>query len=68
MYKVKITLLALMEDGSSGNISQGECIIYTDVELKEIDSAIDNTLKDEGYCCRIQSVERINGAILKSQQ
>ena len=66
MYKIEIELLALMEDGRAGNISQGQRTIYTDLELDEIQTRIDQELKKEGYSGLIISANKRYATIIKS--
>lgn len=66
MYKVKYTKLALMPDGSKGNISQGNDIAYMQCNISEIDAILSFNLKrnEKKYHPVIKSIEKIEGQIV----
>lgn len=65
-YKVKYTTLAILQDGTNGNIPQGSQTIYTDWDIPEIKSKIDlhYTIIGLKYTAVIDSIERVEGFCL----
>ena len=64
MYKVKYTKLAIMKDGTIGNISQGGDTAYMDCGLKNIEALLTNDLLDKKRCPVINNIEKINGHVV----
>lgn len=64
MYKVEYFTLALMEDGTSGNIHQGRGVCYTDLELADVESALNRYLKTRRRCGVVTRVEKVDGHVI----
>ena len=64
MYKVKYTKLAIMNDKTTGNISQGEGIAYVDCSFENIETLLKDDLLNKRKCPVINSVEKINGHVV----
>lgn len=47
MYEIQYTKLALMKDGSPGNVIQGHDVAYMDCEIEHIEARLRNELKNE---------------------
>lgn len=59
MYRVKFNKLAIMPDGSTGNISQGADICYTDSPCGALENTINSHLKKQ--VCVIEEVVNVRG-------
>lgn len=68
MYKVEYTRLALMPDGSKGNISQGDNVAYMNCIITEIDQRLNDALSapanKKRYIALINNIKRIQGHIV----
>jgi hypothetical protein len=68
MYKIKYTKLAIVNDGTSGNIPQGVATAYMDCELEHLEARLRNDLSDERKIKRfypdINNIEKIDGHIV----
>ena len=67
MFKVEYSRLALMPDGSAGNVKQGNDIAYTETDLVSIPVELGKYLKSKGnkYTFIINKITLINGHLVK---
>lgn len=66
MFKVGYDTVAIMPDGSTGNLSQGKGIAYMQCELKEIDNTLKDYLGDRENPLHpiVGNIERVEGEIV----
>lgn len=68
MYKVKYTKIAVMKDGTAGNISQGDDIAYVDCNINNIEEKLQEFLQDKKkprqYFPTINVIQRIGGHLI----
>ncbi len=71
MYKVKYTKVALLPDGTRGNVSQGVDYAYIDCLTGYIEGKISHHLSEKAYPKKyypiIESIERIPGHIVEGE-
>ena len=60
-YKVSYYKLALMDDGTTGNIRQGSGIAYTDKPIEKIPESLNKHLKDKKRIAVIQEIVKVEG-------
>jgi hypothetical protein len=65
-YKVRYTTLAILKDGTTGNIPQSSDTIYTDWDIPDIKKKIDlhYEILDKKLVAVIDSIERVEGFCL----
>lgn len=68
MFKVEYSRLAVLPDGSIGNVNQGNDVAYIDTSLEAIPQSLDNHLFEHGnkYKHVINKVTLIKGHIAES--
>lgn len=66
-YKVEYYKLALMGDGTHGNIIQGSGTAYTDEPIERIPTLINDYLKKENRVSVVTNIERVKGKCLGYQ-
>jgi hypothetical protein len=60
-YKVKYYKLALMKDGTNGNINQGQGVIFTDAPIEQIPTILNDHLQEKKRIGVITNIESISG-------
>ena len=63
-YKVDYYTLAIMDDGSNGNIKMGDGTIYTGKNLAAIPVLLDEYLKNSKLSSVITSIVKVDGECL----
>lgn len=63
-YKVTYNTVAIMNNGTYGNISQGKGVIYTDADISEIETAINEYLQPSKRVAIIEKIETVQGSLL----
>jgi len=67
MYKVEYDTVAIMNDGSLGNISQGKDVAYMDCHLSQIDDDLQGFLRNQEKPKSpvINNVVRVKGHLIR---
>lgn len=61
MYKVTYEMLAIMDDGSKGNISQGSGVAYMEAGIAAIPVLLNNYLANKKRVAVISNIQKIKG-------
>lgn len=72
MYRVNYAKLALMKNGTTGNISQGDDVAYMNCSLglveKRLEMYLSHDNRKKKYVPVIRSVERIPGHLVLNKE
>ncbi len=64
MYKVTYSKIAIMNDGSHGNISQGDDTAYLSCLIEDIPAKLENDLKPKRRYPIIKTIVKVVGHIV----
>ncbi|WP_283640103.1 hypothetical protein [Mesonia mobilis] len=65
-YKVDYIKLAIMPDGTTGNINQGGGVFYTDENIEKIPELVNKVLEKQKRKAIIQKITKLEGKCLFS--
>lgn len=67
LYKVYYSTVAILQDGTIGNLKQGGNTLFTNHPIEEIQGVINDFLKPKKLVAVIHSIERLSGHVIEKK-